>query len=408
MQKPILESNNILIDSATNNTNSVNDKAARSKATLDFTDGSVEFHDKEGNTHKSKVSMHWTKAIEERLSYSKLGIILAAGKNSKMFPASMYTSKSIIPVYEKPAIYYAIAQLFSCGVTDIVIVANDVNYDIMQLVSTYFSKGKVHIHIVKQIHPIGVIDAVYTALEYIRDNDYLTIDESSRIYLYLADNVYVRRHYDIAKMVDKQPYADISLLVHYTSMPEKFGIIYEANGKSEKKKYHIEEKPPIRPNWASNPISYDGNKGGIAVTGFYVYSNRNNIFISIIKDFYENKKEHYYSMDKSSRYTITDFNNAYLHDKNCIVNLNLISGFDESNRCWYDTGVADGLAEATNAIREYQRNEDLIIGYPEVEGSKKGFFDIETDFPELFDLNNMNSTYVTNVLDYVKFLRKYK
>jgi len=235
MQKPILESNNILIDSATNNTNSVNDKAARSKATLDFTDGSVEFHDKEGNTHKSKVSMHWTKAIEERLSYSKLGIILAAGKNSKMFPASMYTSKSIIPVYEKPAIYYAIAQLFSCGVTDIVIVANDVNYDIMQLVSTYFSKGKVHIHIVKQIHPIGVIDAVYTALEYIRDNDYLTIDESSRIYLYLADNVYVRRHYDIAKMVDKQPYADISLLVHYTSMPEKFGIIYEANGKVKRR-----------------------------------------------------------------------------------------------------------------------------------------------------------------------------
>ena len=317
----------------------------------------------------------------------------------------MYTSKSIIPVYEKPAIYYAIAQLFSCGVSDIVIVANSANYDIMNLVSTYFSKGKVHIHIVQQIHPIGVIDAVYTALAYIRDNEYLDIDTSSRIYIYFEDNIYVRLHYDITRMVDKQTYSDISLLVHYTSTPEKFGIIYEANGRSGK--YHIEEKPQIRPSWASNPTSYDGNKGGIAVTGFYVYSNRNDIFINIIKSFYENKKSSSYS-DRSNRYTITDLNNAYLHDKNCNVNLNLISGFDEKNRCWFDAGIAEGLSEATNAIKEYQENEDLIIGYPEVEGSKKGFFDIETDFAELFDHNYMNSSYVKNIIEYIRFLRKYK
>lgn len=406
MQQPILESNSILIDSATN-TNSNKSNINSHNATLDFTSGAVEYHDKDGKTHKSNISMERVKNVEIELSYSKLGIILAAGKNSRMFPASMYTSKSIIPVYEKPAIYYAIAQLFSCGVSDIVIVANSTNYDIMNLVATYFSKGKVHIHIVQQIHPTGVIDAVYTALAYIRDNEYLDIDTSSRIYLYFADNIYVRRHYDIARMVDKQPYSDISLLVHYTSTPEKFGIIYEANGRGEVRKYHIEEKPQIRPSWASNPTSYDGNKGGIAVTGFYVYSNRNDIFINIIKSFYENKKSSQYS-DRSNRYTITDLNNAYLHDKNCNVNLNLISGFDEKNRCWFDAGIAEGLSEATSAIKEYQENEDLIIGYPEVEGSKKGFFDIENDFAELFDHNYMNSSYVKNIIEYIRFLRKYK
>lgn len=406
MKQPILESNSILIDSATNTNPAVNNKSHN--ATLDFANGNIEYHDKDGKTHKSNIDMEKVKDIERQLSYSKLGIILAAGKNAKMFPASMYTSKSIIPVYEKPAIYYSIAQLFSCGVKDIVIVANNVNFEIMNLVASYFSKGKVHIHVVKQTHPIGVIDAVYTALAYIRDNDYLTLDTSSRIYLYFADNIYIRRHYDIAKMVDKQPYSDISLLLHYTSIPEKFGIIYEASAKSEIRKYHIEEKPQIRPSWASNPTSYDGNRGGIAVTGFYVYSNRNDIFINIIKSFYENKKLDQYCTDKPSRYTITDLNNAYLHDKNCSVNLNLLSGFDEKNRCWFDAGIAEGLTEATNAIKEYQENEDLIIGYPEVEGTKQGFFDIESDFAELFDHNHMQSIYVKNIIEYIKYLRKYR
>lgn len=407
MQQPILESNSILIDSATN-TNSDKTNIKSHNATLDFTSGAVEYHDKDGKTHKSNISMERVKDIERQLTYSKLGIILAAGKNAKMFPASMYTSKSIIPVYEKPAIYYSIAQLFSCGVKDIVIVANSVNFDIMNLVASYFSKGKVRIHVVKQIHPIGVIDAVYTALEYIRDNDYLTLDTSSRIYLYFADNIYIRRHYDITRMVDKQPYSDISLLVHYTSMPEKFGVIYEANGKGEVRKYHIEEKTQIRPSWASNPTSYDGNRGGIAVTGFYVYSNRNDIFVNIIKSFYENKKSDQYNVDRPNRYTITDLNNAYLHDKNCNVNLNLLSGFDEKNRCWFDAGIAEGLTEATNAIKQYQENEDLIIGYPEVEGTKQGFFDIESDFAELFDHNHMQSIYVQNIIEYIKYLRKYR
>lgn len=407
MQQPILESNSILIDSATN-TNSDKSNVKSHNATLDFTSGAVEYHDKDGKTHKSNISMERVKDIERQLTYSKLGIILAAGRNAKMFPASMYTSKSIIPVYEKPAIYYSIAQLFSCGVKDIVIVANSVNFEIMNLVASYFSKGKVRIHVVKQIHPIGVIDAVYTALEYIRDNDYLKLDTSSRIYLYFADNIYIRRHYDITRMVDKQPYSDISLLVHYTSMPEKFGVIYEANGKGEVRKYHIEEKHQIRPSWASNPTSYDGNRGGIAVTGFYVYSNRNDIFVNIIKSFYENRKSDQYNVDRPNRYTITDLNNAYLHDKNCNVNLNLLSGFDEKNRCWFDAGIAEGLTEATNAIKQYQENEDLIIGYPEVEGTKQGFFDIESDFAELFDHNHMQSIYVKNIIEYIKYLRKYR
>lgn len=253
------------------------------------------------------------------------GIILAGGSGTRLYPLTRVTSKQLLPVYDKPMIFYPISTLMLAGIRDILIISTPHDLpNFEQLLGDGSAMG-VHFSYKVQEVPNGLAQAFVLGEEFIGDDN---------VALVLGDNIFYGNHFGrmlraAVKNADENKRATV--FGKYVDDPERFGIAeFDADGHV----ISLEEKP-------AHP------KSNYAVVGLYFYDNR--------------VVEYAKSLKPSARgeYEITDLNKVYLEHNELDLEV-LGRGFS-----WVDTGTVESMAEATNYVRSIEHIQGIRISVPE-------------------------------------------
>ena len=253
---------------------------------------------------------------------SRKGIILAGGEGTRLSPLTMATSKQLMPVYDKPMIYYPLTTLMSSGITEILIICNPHHLNSFKNLLKNGRQWGLKIEYKCQISPDGIAQAFILGEEFIG---------GSEVALILGDNLFYGHNFD-KDLKEANNYNNKATLFAYpVSDPSRYGIVdFDAFNNV----IDIQEKP-------NKP------KSKYAVTGLYFYDNR-------VVNFARNLKP-----SDRGELEITDINKKYLEDDNLKVKI-LGTGM-----AWLDTGTFDSLQEAGSFIRTLERRQGLKIGSPE-------------------------------------------
>ncbi|MCS5644464.1 MAG: glucose-1-phosphate thymidylyltransferase RfbA [Dehalococcoidia bacterium] len=260
------------------------------------------------------------------------GIILAAGSGSRLHPMTIAMSKQLLPVYDKPMIYYPLATLMQTGIRDILIITTPNDANVYQSLLQDGSRWGLNICYATQAKPDGLAQAFLIGEDFIGD---------SRVCLILGDNIFYGNKIEETLKKAVGGNGGASIFAYYVNDPERYGVVVlDENQKA----IDLEEKP-------INPKSH------YAVTGLYMYDND---VVDIAK-----------SMKPSARgeLEITDVNKVYLERKVLRVEL-----FDRGT-AWLDTGTIQSLLDAANFIRVLEERQGLKIGCPEEIAYRQGFVD---------------------------------
>lgn len=260
------------------------------------------------------------------------GIILAGGSGTRLYPITRSISKQIIPIYDKPMIYYPLSVLMLAGIKDILIISTPKD---IQLYKDLFGDGsQLGLNIVYEIQPSpdGLAQAFIIGEKFI---------EKDNVCMVLGDNIFYGYGFSGMLSLASKLQDGAEVFGYYVKDPERYGVAeFDKTGKV----LSLEEKP-------KNP------KSNYAVTGLYFYSN----------DVVEKAK----NLKPSPRgeLEITDLNRLYLNEKRLKVNL-LGRGM-----AWLDTGTHESMLEASNYIATIEHRQGLKIACIEEIAFKKGFID---------------------------------
>ena len=250
------------------------------------------------------------------------GIILSGGKGTRLWPLTTVISKQLLPVYDKPMIYYPISTLMLAGIKEIlIIVRKDQEYMFKELLGNGNQWG-INIEYAVQKKPEGIVQAFIIGSDYIKD---------SSVALILGDNIFHG-----SDLISKLKKANKNLkkntvFAYPVKDPERYGVI---NFDKHKIPKNIEEKPK-------------NAKSRYVLTGIYFYTNE------VVK----NAKKVKYS--DNGELEITSLNQMYLEDKNLDVQIM------NRGQTWLDTGTFDSLCEASSYIQTLEHRQGLKIGSPE-------------------------------------------
>ena len=247
------------------------------------------------------------------------GIILAGGSGTRLAPLTNIVCKQLLPVYDKPMIYYPLSILMKAGIKDILIIST--KRDIVKFKELFSNGEKLGINLQYEVQkrPNGIAEAFIIGKEFIKDES---------VTLILGDNIFYGKQFEesLKENIDLQSGGKI--FGYKVKHPESYGVIeFDEN----KKVLSIEEKPV-------NP------KSDYIIPGIYIYDN------SVIKKA-ENLKP-----SKRNELEITDISNMYLKENNLSVEI-----LSEENT-WYDTGTCNSLLEAENFIQKEQKETGKYIG----------------------------------------------
>lgn len=262
------------------------------------------------------------------------GIILAGGSGTRLYPITKSISKQIIPVYDKPMIYYPLSVLMLAGIRDILIISTPQDISLYQHLLEDGSQLGISISYAVQPSPDGLAQAFIIGEEFIGTNPVCMI---------LGDNIFYG--YNFRSLLEDAASMEDGAMVfgYYVNDPERYGVAeFDEKGNV----LSIEEKP-------AHP------KSNYAVTGLYFYSN----------DVVEKAK----SLKPSPRgeLEITDLNRLYLNEGRLKVKL-LGRGF-----AWLDTGTHDSLLQASNFIATIEQRQGLKVSCIEEIAFKKGYINKE-------------------------------
>ena len=285
------------------------------------------------------------------------GIILAGGSGTRLYPLTRVTSKQLLPIYDKPMIYYPLSVLMDAGIRDVLIISTPVDTPRFQELLGDGSSLGMNLDYAVQESPDGLAQAFIIGEKFI-GND--------KVAMILGDNIFSGYGF---KEILKQAVAKESgatVFGYYVDDPERFGIVeFDGSGKA----ISIEEKP-------------EKPKSNYCVTGLYFYDNR-------VVEYAKNLKP-----SKRGELEITDLNRIYLENGELDVAL-LGKGFT-----WLDTGTQESLVDATNFVYTVETHEHRKIACLEEIAYKNGWISREKVL-EAYELYKKNEygKYLKDVLD---------
>lgn len=288
------------------------------------------------------------------------GIILAGGSGTRLYPLTMVTSKQLLPIYDKPMIYYPMSVLMNAGIRDILIISTPSDTPRFEELLGDGKQFGVHLSYQVQPSPDGLAQAFLIGEEFI-GNDCVA--------MILGDNIFngqglTKRLRNAVRMAENGQGATV--FGYYVDDPERFGIV-EFNEKG--KAISIEEKP-------------EHPKSNYCVTGLYFYDN--------------NVVKYAKSLKPSARgeLEITDLNRIYLNEGTLNVEV-LGQGFT-----WLDTGTHESLVEATNFVKTIEDHQHRKIACLEEIAFLNGWISRE-DVRKVYEIfkKNQYGQYLKDILD---------
>lgn len=288
------------------------------------------------------------------------GIILAGGSGTRLYPLTMVTSKQLLPVYDKPMIYYPMSVLMNAGIRDILIISTPQDTPRFEELFGDGHQFGIHLTYAVQPSPDGLAQAFIIGEEFIGD---------SSVAMILGDNIFAGHGLKKrlkAAVNNAESGAGATVFGYYVDDPERFGIV-EFN--EEGKAISIEEKPQVP-------------KSNYCVTGLYFYDNRVVNYAKELKPSARGELE------------ITDLNRIYLEQGDLNVEL-LGQGFT-----WLDTGTHESLVDATNFVKTMESHQHRKIGCLEEIAYLNGWISKE-QVMKVYEVlkKNQYGQYLKDVLD---------
>ena len=262
------------------------------------------------------------------------GIILAGGAGTRLHPITRVMSKQLIPVYDKPMIYYPLSTLMLAGIRDILVITTpEEQYRFLDLLKDGSDLG-LNIQYEVQASPDGLAQAFLIAEEFIDGNECALV---------LGDNIFYGHDLRQSLANANNTKTGSTVFGYYVQDPERYGVVeFDENWNA----LSIEEKP-------KNP------KSNYAITGLYFYDNKVVEYSKLVKPSIRGELE------------ITDLNNMYLEEGN--LNVELMG----RGSAWLDTGTLDSLLDASNFVAAIEKRQGLKICCPEEVAFRMGFIDAD-------------------------------
>ena len=253
---------------------------------------------------------------------NRKGIVLAGGSGSRLYPITKSISKQLLPVYDKPMIYYPISTLMLAGIRDILIISTPADLKLFENMLGDGNQWGINLSYKSQSSPDGIAQALIIGESFI---------DSNHCALVLGDNIFYGATLSERLQSANENETSASVFAYHVNDPERYAVV-EFN--KQNKALSIEEKP-------KNPNS------NYVITGLYFYDSQ---AVDIAK-----------SLKPSARgeLEITDINNWYLEKGSLNVEL-LHRGF-----AWLDTGTHESLQEAGSFIETIQKRQGLMVSCPE-------------------------------------------
>ncbi len=265
------------------------------------------------------------------------GIILAGGTGTRLYPLTMITSKQLLPIYDKPMIYYPLSTLMLANIQDILVISTPTDLPNFQRLLGDGSQFGIRLSYKEQPSPDGLAQAFLLGEEFIGDDCCAMV---------LGDNVFYGNGFRqiLLEASRRTQEGKATIFGYYVNDPERFGVL-EINENGQV--LSVEEKP-------KQP------KSNYAITGLYFYDRRVVSFAKTIRPSVRGELE------------ITDLNRLYLED-GTLNAATLGRGF-----AWLDTGTFDSLLEAADFVQMIEKRQGIKISAPEEIAYRNGWIDNES------------------------------
>jgi glucose-1-phosphate thymidylyltransferase len=285
---------------------------------------------------------------------TRKGIILAGGSGSRLYPSTVSISKQIIPIYDKPMIYYPLSTLMLAGIRDILVISSPDHIGYFETLLKNGSQFGLNIDYAIQDSPDGLAQAFIIAEDFLSGNPSCLV---------LGDNIFYGAGFSNILQNASKDFENSSIFTYKVSDPQRFGV---AEIDSKNRVISIEEKPGIP-------------KSSYAVTGLYFYDSKASKYAKSL------------SPSKRGELEITDLNNIYL-ETGKLKAIQLSKGY-----AWLDTGTPESLLDASNFIHTIEKRQGSKISCPEEIALEKGWVTKNELLESIEKINNPYNDYLRNL-----------